>query len=63
VWCKQTANKLCGVNSFVSKWRGVEDTTQEAVTYEVEKWQAQQNLIDNNPSTLPHILSVFNNNC
>jgi len=37
VWCKQTANKLCGVNSLVSKWRGVEDTPQDAVTYDAEK--------------------------
>ena len=64
-WCgaNRLVSKYFSANSLVGSWCGVEDTPQDAVTYEAEKWHARQNLTDNNPSNLPHILSVFNNNC
>jgi hypothetical protein len=64
-WCgvNRLVSNLCDVISLVGNRCGAEDTPQDAVSYEAEKWQAWQNLTDNNPSNLPHILSVFNNNC
>jgi hypothetical protein len=64
-WCgaNRLVSNLCGANSLVGNRCGAEDTPQYAVSYEAEKWQDWQNLKGNNPSNLPHILSVFNNNC
>jgi hypothetical protein len=63
VWCQKTVSNWCGANSIVSNWCsansivsnwcGAEDTPQNAVTYEAEKRQTQQNLAGNNPSNLP----------